>query len=90
VPFRRRALVRPSWRGVEPGKRAPRAVGNIDAVTGRAKPAFTVREGRQILEIDLAIQASARLRREVELATFTDLALNSGSAGGIVPRYWSS
>ena len=43
----------------------------IDAIAGRVKPAFTAREGREILKIDLAIRASARLRRELKLATFT-------------------
>jgi predicted dehydrogenase len=52
----------------------------VDAIAGRARPAFTAREGREILKIDLAIQASARLRKEVELASFTDPAPSNGGA----------
>ncbi len=44
----------------------------IDAIHGLASPFFTAKEGREILKIDLAIQASARWRKEVDLAAFTD------------------
>ena len=44
----------------------------IDAIRGRAAPALSAEQGREILRIDLAIQASARQKQEIRLSEFVD------------------